>query len=83
MFTNNLKIIFRNLWKHKTYSLINIAGLSIGLAACLMILQYVSFKLSFDQFNKNIASVYRVFNDRKINSARNHYLFRHRKSHAG
>lgn len=53
--------------KNKTFSLINIAGLSIGMAACLLILQYVSFQLSFDQFNKNASDIYRVVNDRYQN----------------
>jgi len=53
--------------KNKTFSLINIAGLSIGMAACLLILQYVSFQLSYDQFNKNARDIYRVSNDRYQN----------------
>ncbi|MDP4245425.1 MAG: ABC transporter permease [Bacteroidota bacterium] len=64
MFKNYLKTTFRNLWKNKTFSLINIAGLSIGMAACLLILQYASFQLSFDRFNKHAADIYRVTNDR-------------------
>src|SRR6516165_3650166 len=64
MFRNYLKTIFRNLRKNKTFSIINIAGLSIGMAACLIILQYVSFELSFDQFNEKSADIYRVYNDR-------------------
>src|SRR3981081_1557952 len=67
MIRNYLKVAFRNLWKYKTFSAINIAGLSIGMAACLLILQYVSFELSYDQFNKNAADVYRVYNDRYQN----------------
>ena len=50
--------------KNKIFSFINIAGLSIGIAACLLILQYVSFEWSYDQFNKNADDVYRVVNDR-------------------
>ena len=42
MFKNYFKTAWRNLMKNKTFSLINIAGLSIGIAACLLILQYVS-----------------------------------------
>jgi putative ABC transport system permease protein len=53
--------------KNKIISLINIAGLSIGIAACLLILQYVSFELSYDQFNKNGEDIYRVVNDRYQN----------------
>ncbi len=64
MFKNYLKVAFRNLWKYKSFSAINIAGLAIGLAACLLILQYVSFKLSFDQFHPNVKDIYRVANDR-------------------
>lgn len=67
MFKNYFKAAWRNLMKNKTFSLINIAGLSIGMAACLLILQYVSFQLSFDQFNKNAPDIYRVVNDRYQN----------------
>jgi len=67
MFRNYFKTAWRNLMKNKTFSLINIAGLSIGMAACLLILQYVSFELSFDQFNKNADDIYRVYNDRYQN----------------
>ena len=64
MIRNYLKVAFRNLWKYKGFSVINIAGLAIGMAACLLILQYVSFKLSYDQFNNNAKEIYRVVNDR-------------------
>ncbi len=67
MIKNYLKIAFRNVMKNKIFSIINIAGLSIGMAACLLILQYVSFQLSYDQFNKNVGNVYRVYNDRYQN----------------
>ncbi len=67
MFKNYFKTAWRNLMKNKAFSLINIAGLSIGMAACLLILQYVSFQLSFDQFNKNVSDLYRVVNDRYQN----------------
>lgn len=64
MFKNYFKIAWHNLKKNKTFSFINITGLSIGMAACLLILQYVSFQLSYDHFNKNAADIYRVINDR-------------------
>jgi len=67
MFKNYFKTAWRNLMKNKTFSFINIAGLSIGMAACLLILQYVSFELSYDQFNKNIDDIYRISNDRYQN----------------
>ena len=46
MFKNYFKIAWRNIKRHKAYSAINILGLAIGIAACLLILQYVSFELS-------------------------------------
>ena len=58
MFTNYLKIAYRNLLKNKVFSLINILGLAIGMAACLLILQYVRFELSYDDFRN--AALYRV-----------------------
>ena len=67
MIKNYFKTAWRNLWKNKVFSFINIAGLATGMAACLLILQYVSFELSFDQFNKNADDIYRVSNDRYQN----------------
>ena len=67
MFKNYLVTAWRNLRKNKVFSIINIFGLAIGMAVCLLILQYVNFELSFDQFNKNIADIYRVGNDRYQN----------------
>lgn len=67
MFRNYLKTAWRNLKKNKVFSLINIIGLSLGMAACLLILEYVSFKLSFDRFNERAKDIYRVYNDRYQN----------------
>ena len=64
MIKNYFKIARRNLRNNKTFSVINIAGLAIGMAACLLILQYVSFELSYDRFNTNAGDLYRVTNDR-------------------
>src|SRR5580693_1255687 len=58
---------WRNIRKNKVFSAINIIGLAIGMAACLLILQYVNFELSYDQFNKNVSDLYRVYNDRYQN----------------
>ena len=67
MFKNYFKTAWRNISKNKIFSFINIAGLAIGMAACLLILQYVSFELSFDRFNQNAKNLYRVTNDRYQN----------------
>lgn len=58
MFKLNLKIALRNIWKNKTSSLINVVGLSIGLAACLMLLLYVTYELNFDKQAKDWRNVY-------------------------
>ena len=55
MFKNYFKIAWRNLWKNKIYSTINVVGLSIGMAACIAILLFVFYERSFDKFHtKNI-----------------------------
>ncbi|WP_305982061.1 ABC transporter permease [Roseivirga thermotolerans] len=60
MFSINSKLAFRNLAKNKLYSFINITGLAIGIAACLIITQYVLFQLSFDRFHSKSDRIYRV-----------------------
>jgi putative ABC transport system permease protein len=60
MFKLNLKIALRNLWKNRTSSLINVSGLAIGLAACLMLLLYVSYEWGFDKQGKHSGDIYRV-----------------------
>jgi len=48
MFKLNLKIAWRNLWRNKSYTLINVLGLSVGMAACMLIFLFVYYQLSFD-----------------------------------
>ena len=50
MFKNNLKIAWRNLWKNKTSSSINVLGLTIGLTCCFLIALYIQHELSYDKF---------------------------------
>ena len=64
MLRNYLTIAFRNVAKNKVFSAINIFGLSIGLAACLLIFQFVSFELSYDKFHEKYDRIYRITNDR-------------------
>src|SRR5215217_4629844 len=58
MFKLNLKIALRNLWKNKVSSFINVIGLAIGLAACLMLLVYVLYEWNFDKQPKNSENTY-------------------------
>jgi len=64
MLKNFFKIAWRNMMRHKVYAGINILGLALGIAACLLILQYVSFELSFEKFQANRDRIYRVQQDR-------------------
>jgi len=64
MIKNYFKIAWRNIKRHKGYSGINILGLALGIAACLLILQYVSFELSYEDFHTNKDRVFRVQQDR-------------------
>lgn len=73
MFRNYLAIAYRNVLKNKGFSAINIFGLSIGLAACLLIVQFVSFELSYDKFHDKFDRIYRVTNDRFQNGALNQH----------
>jgi putative ABC transport system permease protein len=65
MIKNYLKIAFRNLWRHKIFSFINIMGLAVGMTACFLIFLYVSFELSYDSFHTKADRIYRVVADIK------------------
>ncbi|MEO1260967.1 MAG: ABC transporter permease [Bacteroidota bacterium] len=64
MFRNHFKLTFRNLLRNKSQSAILIGGLTAGMAACILLLQYVSFELSFDDFHTKKENIYRVVNER-------------------
>lgn len=65
MFTNYFKTAFRTLWRNKVFSLINIIGLSVGLACCMLIFLYAKDELSFDRFHNNANRIYRLTADFK------------------
>ena len=60
MLKTYIKLAYRNLIKEKAYSIINIAGLTIGLASSILILLWVQNELSYDKFHKNANQVYRI-----------------------
>jgi putative ABC transport system permease protein len=60
MLKNYLLIAVRNFWRHRVFSLINIAGLSIGISAALVIYLLVSYEFSFDKFHKDSERTYRI-----------------------
>jgi putative ABC transport system permease protein len=60
MLKNYLKITFRNLKKDKSYTFINLTGLSVGLAVCLIIALFIQFHLGFDRFHEKSDRIYRI-----------------------
>src|SRR5882762_2747919 len=60
MIKNYFKIAFRNIIRHKAYSIINISGLAIGMACSILILLWVQNELSYDRFHKNADQLYRL-----------------------
>ncbi len=60
MIKNYFKIAWRTLWRNKFFSLINILGLVIGMTACLLLVNYVTFETSFDRFHYQSENIYRV-----------------------
>jgi putative ABC transport system permease protein len=72
MFKNYFKIAFRNLWRHRVFSGINILGLSVGMTACFLIFLYVSFELSYDNFHTKADHIYRIVADIKTSTETMH-----------
>src|SRR6201995_5406397 len=60
MLKSYFKIAFRNFWRHKVFTLINVTGLSVGIAACLVIYLLVQHDFTFDKFEKDGDRIYRV-----------------------
>ncbi|UII22164.1 ABC transporter permease [Fulvivirga ligni] len=73
MFKNHLKIALRNLAKYRFYSVVNILGLSVGLACCLIIALFVSSELSYDSHHVNKDRIYRL--SRYVNFAEQEFHY--------
>ena len=67
MFKNYLKIAIRNIWTSKGYTFINVFGLAVGIACCILISIYVIHELSYDDFHKDSENLYRVYVIGEIN----------------
>jgi putative ABC transport system permease protein len=68
MFKLNLRIAMRNLWNNKGFTLINVGGLAIGLASCMILLLYVKNEWSYDRQFTNYEKTYVVFNNIKASN---------------
>ena len=60
MISNYLKIALRNIRRHKIYSFINIMGLAVGMACCILVFIHVRHEMSYDRFHENASDLYRV-----------------------
>ena len=67
MFQNYFKIALRNLWRNKAFSAINIFGLAIGIATCLVIMLFVADELSYDRFNQKADRMVRIIFKASLN----------------
>lgn len=65
MVKNNLKLLIRSAARHKANTVINIAGLAISTAACLLLFTVVRYELSYDKFQKDYKNIYRVVRQEK------------------
>jgi putative ABC transport system permease protein len=70
MIKNYFKIAWRNLWKNKTFSVINIVGLSIGLACCILMFLFIQHELSYDKFNVRASNIYRITSESESTSGK-------------
>jgi len=66
MFRNYLKIMLRSMHKYKGYSFINIAGLAVGLACCILIVLWTNFELSYDRFHENSDDLYQIISEQTL-----------------
>ncbi len=73
MIRNYLKTAYRSLLKNRGFTAINVLGLALGLATCLLIVFYVFDELSYDRYNTRIDRIYRVNNDIKFGGNENSY----------
>ncbi|MGE5400524.1 MAG: ABC transporter permease [Ignavibacteriales bacterium] len=71
MISNYLKIFYRTLLRHKTSSVINIAGLALAITSCVFIVLFVFDELKYDQFNKNKDRIYRLVQQSKQTGEKN------------
>src|SRR4051794_5164477 len=63
LFNNYFKTAFRSLVRNKTYTIINIAGLAVGIAVCMMIFIIIQFQTSYDTFHSKKDRIYRVLTE--------------------
>ena len=66
MFTNYIRTAWRNIQRHKGYAFINISGLAIGMACCILIIIFILTELTYDKFHQNANRIYRLGIDANV-----------------
>ena len=66
MVKNYFKVAFRNLYRNKGFSIINISGLAVGMASAILILLWIENEISYDRFFKNTDRIYMMYNRDKF-----------------
>ena len=77
MIRHYLIIAYRNLWRNKLHSILNIFGLSIGITCFILIMLYVRYELSFEKFNPNASRIYRIAVNGMLGNTEIHQPERH------
>src|SRR5271154_6815449 len=65
MLRNFITVAIRNFFKQKVYTIVNILGLAVGITACLLILLYANYELSYDDFNPKSDRIFKMEAERK------------------
>jgi len=73
LFTNYLKTTFRSLLKNKGFTILNVFGLTLGIATCLLIVFYVMDEMSYDRYNEKADRIYRINNEVRFGGKENIY----------
>jgi putative ABC transport system permease protein len=63
MFKNYFITAYRSLWRNKSFTIINVLGLAVGISVCLLIFLLIQFELSFDQFHPKKDRIYRLLSE--------------------
>ncbi len=72
MIRNYIKVAFRNIIRHKAFSFLNVFGLAIGIAACLLLFMVVRYETSYDTFLPGHQSVYHIVTKDKLSDGENY-----------
>lgn len=73
MLKNYFKIAWRNLWRNRIFSLINLIGLALGIAAFVFILEYISYEYSYNRMHRQSPQIYKVLLEAEINGSLTNY----------